>query len=74
MTWVLCGSLSTFPCFAATPEPLDTEFLDYLANCEGKEDDWTLVASEKERRKPATPPVRPPAKSAEPPSQPEVQP
>ena len=27
-------------------EPLDVEFLDYLANMEGDDDDWTLLATE----------------------------
>jgi hypothetical protein len=36
---------------AGTPEPLDTEFLDYLLACEGKDDNWTVVADEKLRKK-----------------------
>ena len=30
-------------------EPLDIEFLDYLANMEGDDDDWTLLAIERPR-------------------------
>jgi hypothetical protein len=36
---------------AAPPEALDTEFLDYLAACESKDDNWTVVADEKLRKK-----------------------
>ena len=32
-------------------EPLDAEFLDYLLACEGKNDNWTVVADEKLRKK-----------------------
>jgi hypothetical protein len=45
------------PAIAAAPEPLDVEFLDYLAACEGKDDNWTVVADEKLRKKAATKPV-----------------
>jgi len=51
------------PAFAGKPEPLDKEFLDYLAACEGKDDNWTVVAKEKERRKAAE---KSPAKPADP--------
>ena len=53
---------------AAAPEALDAEFLDYLAACENPNDNWTVVADEKLRRKAAekakaaSPP--PPEKSA----------
>jgi hypothetical protein len=59
---------------AATPEPLDPEFLDYLVACEGKDDNWTVVADEKLRRKAAAKPVpkKPPAAGVE--KQPETQP
>ena len=36
---------------AGVPEPLDTEFLDYLLSCESKDDNWTVVADEKLRKK-----------------------
>ncbi len=36
---------------ASAPEPLDTEFLDYLLACESKDDNWTVVADEKLRKK-----------------------
>jgi hypothetical protein len=29
--------------WADKPEPLDQDFLDYLAACEGKDDNWTVV-------------------------------
>ena len=35
------------------PEPLDAEFLDYLLACERKDDNWTVVADEKLRKKAA---------------------
>jgi hypothetical protein len=54
------------PAIAAAPEPLDVEFLDYLAACEGKDDNWTVIADEKLRKKAATKPVpeRPPVTEA----------
>ena len=36
---------------AGVPEPLDAEFLDYLLACESKNDNWTVVADEKLRKK-----------------------
>lgn len=41
-----CNSVS-----AGTPEPLETEFLDYLLACESKDDNWTVVADDKLRKK-----------------------
>jgi len=55
MSMCLCAGLATSVARATPPEPLDTDFLDYLAQCEGKEDNWTVVANGKERKK-ATPP------------------
>ena len=37
--------------YAGAPEPLETEFLDYLLACESKDDNWTVVADEKLRKK-----------------------
>ena len=37
--------------YAGVPEPLDKEFLDYLLACESKDDNWTVVADEKLRKK-----------------------
>jgi hypothetical protein len=37
--------------YAGAPEPLDAEFLDYLLACESKDDNWTVVADEKLRKK-----------------------
>ena len=57
------------PAFAGKPEPLDKEFLDYLAACEGKDDNWTVIAGDKQRRKVAdkNPPAgTPPAAKAPP--------
>jgi hypothetical protein len=57
------------PAFAAKPEPLDAEFLDYLAACEGKDDNWTVVDGDKQRRKAADkdpPKAPPPAEKADP--------
>ena len=36
---------------AGKPDALDAAFLDYLATCEGKNDNWTVVADAKQRRK-----------------------
>ena len=58
MTLALCGSLGAMRALAAPPEPLYTDFLDYLAQCEGKDDNWTVVASDKERKKAAAPPTK----------------
>jgi hypothetical protein len=46
-TGLACPTLAT----DVPPEPIDAEFLDYLANYEGQRDNWTVVASEQERRK-----------------------
>lgn len=35
-------------------EPLDADFLDYLANMEDEEDDWTLVEEARGKAPPAT--------------------
>jgi hypothetical protein len=42
-------------------EPIDAEFLEYLAELEGAEDDWTVVEREEPRKKAAA------AKPSEPP-------
>jgi hypothetical protein len=41
------------PVLAGQPESLDKEFLDYLAACEGKDDNWTVIADDKRRAKAA---------------------
>ena len=65
MTLSLCGSLACGIGLAAPPEPLDKEFLDYLADCESKDDNWTVVASDKDRQKNETPrETKPPAAEA----------
>jgi hypothetical protein len=46
---------------AAPPEPLDREFLDYLAACESSDHDWTVVADEEVRKKLAQKKKRAPA-------------
>lgn len=60
------------PALAGKAEALDVEFLDYLAACEGKDDNWTVVADDKKKRKPAekapaeqVPPVRDAVKAPE---------
>ena len=40
------AGLAALTAQAAEPEPLDEEFLDYLSQLEGDEDDWTLFDSE----------------------------
>lgn len=35
-------------------EPLDGDFLEYLANMEQEDDDWTLLADAEERQSAAT--------------------
>ena len=64
MTAAALSCLSAPPACAGKPEPLDKEFLDYLSACEGKDDNWTVIADDKQRRKVAaqSPPAwRPPA-------------
>jgi hypothetical protein len=39
------------PVAAAAPEALEPDFLDYLLACEGKDDNWTVVADDKLRKK-----------------------
>ena len=62
------------PALASPPEPLDVEFLDYLAACEGKDDNWTVVADDKLRKKAVSNPVakQPPVTETE--KQPEAKP
>ena len=60
---MVIGTLCSAPAITAAPEPLDAEFLDYLVNCEDKNDNWTVVADEKERRKTT---VKSPPKDAPP--------
>jgi len=43
-------------------EPLEGAFLDYLANLEGDDDDWTLLAEAGKSPPPATPSKDRPAK------------
>jgi len=73
MTAVALSSM-TLAADAGKPEPLDKEFLDYLTGCEGKDDNWTVVVTDKERRKTAekAPPKAPPADPKAP--KPEVKP
>jgi hypothetical protein len=44
--------LRAAPASAGAPEPLDAEFLDYLAAMEGKDHNWTVVVEEKPAKKP----------------------
>lgn len=57
---------------AEEPEQLDAEFLEYLANLEGDDDDWTLVAEAEEARseprKDADGKARETSKQADPPT------
>ena len=47
---------------AGKPEALEVAFLEYLASCESKDDNWTVVAGEKQRRRveQKTPPAKTP--------------
>lgn len=51
MMLALGVSAAAAPTMAAAPEPVDPDFLDYLATVEGKDDNWTVVATDKERKK-----------------------
>jgi hypothetical protein len=64
------ASLMTCEAQASEPEPLDEEFLDYLSQLEGEDDDWTLFDGKDAKPAPAppaaakpTPPKEPLAKS-----------
>lgn len=75
MIAVALSSFGAAPASAGKPEPLDKDFLDYLAACEGKDDNWTVIADDKQGRRKAEkdPPKAPPPddKSAR---EPEVKP
>jgi hypothetical protein len=45
--------LSAIAPAAEEPEQLDADFLEYLAQLEGDDDDWTLVAQPEEAPPPA---------------------
>lgn len=66
MIAVSLAALRAAPVFAGQPESLDKEFLDYLAACEGKDDNWTVIADDKRRAKAAekNPPKAPSDKAA----------
>jgi hypothetical protein len=67
---MICAAVTTFgltPAIAGKPEALDAEFLDYLAACEGKDDNWTVVADGKKPNKAADKvPPKPDAPDAKP--------
>jgi hypothetical protein len=58
MLAVVSGSFAAKPAMAAAPEALDPEFLDYLLACEGKDDNWTVVADPKLRKKASKTPAK----------------
>jgi hypothetical protein len=69
MSLALATCLTAAAAMGAEPEPLDVEFLDYLVNCEGKEDNWTVVAGRKQEEKvpeKAAEPAKPPSKDSSP--------
>ena len=72
MTCAVVSSLA-LPAFAGKPEPLDKDFLDYLAACEGKDDNWTVIADDKKRRAAEKAPRQTPPARVEAPK-PEVKP
>ena len=63
---ILTGLIVAGPARAADAEiePLDADFLEYLANLEGDDADWTLLAETDE--KPRTQPDSKPAPEAQP--------
>lgn len=77
MSATVLACTTSLPAWSTAPEPVDAEFLDYLATVEGKDDNWTVVASERERKKAADrqppaqePPAKePPDKSVKPPEE-----
>jgi hypothetical protein len=72
MTLAVVTCLTAVVATGAEPEPLDVEFLDYLANCEDKDDNWTVVAGRKQAKKvPEKPavPSKPPASTEKQPTE-----
>jgi hypothetical protein len=74
MMLVISSGLCAVPAVAGAPEPLDTEFLDYLLTCERPDDNWTVVADENLRKKASKPKVKEKAAAADKPKQPLVKP
>jgi hypothetical protein len=66
--------LRAAPALAAAPEPLDAEFLDYLLTCERPDDNWTVIADEKLRKKASKAPPKEKAPAGDKTQQPEVKP
>jgi hypothetical protein len=60
------ASLATSAAQAGEPQPLDEEFLDYLSQLEGDDDDWTLFDGEEAKPAPAPPAAAKPAPPKEP--------
>ena len=58
MTLAISSCLRAIPAVAGTPEPLEAEFLEYLLACERPDDNWTVVADEKLRKKASKPPAK----------------
>jgi hypothetical protein len=55
-------SSPALPADAGKPESLDKDFLDYLAACEGKDDNWTVIDGDRRNSKSAEKaPAKPPA-------------
>jgi hypothetical protein len=50
---IAAAFFGVMPAVAGKPEALDAEFLDYLAACEGKDDNWTVVVDGKKQHKAA---------------------
>ena len=71
MTTALLTCAVSSSAWSAAPEPVDPEFLDYLATVEGKDDNWTVVASDRERKKAAArePKVKAPPDEADKPAE-----
>jgi hypothetical protein len=75
MSLAVVTCLTAAAAMGAEPEPLDVEFLDYLVSCEGKDDNWTVVAGRKPEKKvpeKEAVPSKPPSKDSSP--SPEKQP
>lgn len=68
MTWAMVILAAAGPVRpAGKPEALEVAFLEYLASCESKDDNWTVVADKKQRRRveEKTPPAKaPPTRDA----------
>ena len=74
MLVAMSSCLCATPALADAPEPLDAAFHEYLLALEGKDDNWTVVADDRLRKKATEVPAKEKPVAKPPESQPEVKP